>query len=269
MKSLKATVVIMAALVLLSSCGSVTKPQRSRHSGHNDNRDSGAWEIISETIAETTTAETRETRETRELEETAIVTETEAPSGLTMGEVQDGVYTNDYLGIVFAPPEDWTFEDQVSFVQLPSDVLANGTTLTLCYAESDSSWIPYGSLDMRINTIESIDFEDTYQGLLDHGTEPEEIENLMVIHSQEFVTGIVDGWDTSNVEYSNGSIEFIGATHPQFTVTGETQGIPFRITVVAVVYEEYVISVTALSLGSSDENSTMEILGWVEHSDGN
>lgn len=265
MKSLKATVVIIAALILMTSCARGGGSRQSRDGGHDDN-DSVAWERVNDTTVSTTTVETRETRETTE---TAPVTETEDPSGLTMGEVQDGVYTNDYLGIVFAPPEDWTFEEQLEFVQLPSDVLANGTTLTLCYAESDSSWIPYGSLDMRINTIESIDFEDEFQGLLDHGTDPEEIEDLLVIYSQEHVTGIVDGWDAANVEYSNGSIEFMGATHPQFTVTGETEGFPFRITVVAVVYEEYVISVTALSLGSSDENSTMEILGWVEHSDGN
>ena len=181
------------------------------------------------------------------------------------GQITDGTYINEQLGITFTPPADMTFADEKDMQQIAmvsadtylekedlETILNDETIRMLCYAAGDSSSSPVRSFNITVQDISGDqNFTDTPLS-----------ESALIADLIEKIEAPLSRQDFTDIRAIHALMPFLGSLHPCMILSAsvpETGTMYERV--VCVKLADSIVSVTASCIG--DEDTTKEILDQV------
>lgn len=188
-------------------------------------------------------------------QETSEAPETEVVQGFQVGQMEDGIYTNEFLGISCQLSEDWTYLSNEEIAQLNGEMLESITDAELSEALSESATTQdmYAASANGLATINVI------------------VENMGVIYGAavdegaylEIAAPAVDEalaqTGMSDIQVETGTMAFAGADHSTLRVTGTMSGIPVYETMVCIKEGNYMGVITMVCY---QEDITEEMVSW-------
>lgn len=178
------------------------------------------------------------------------------------GQITDGTYRNEQLGITFTPPADMTFAEEKDMQQIAmvsadtylatedlEKILNDETIRMLCYAAGDSTQVPVRSFNITVQDISGDQsFKDTPLS-----------ESALIADLIEKIEEPLSRQDFTDIRAIHALMPFLGSLHPCMILSAsvpETGTMYERV--VCVKIGGSIVSVTASCIG--DEDTTKEIL---------
>ena len=178
--------------------------------------------------------------------------ETEEAFGTALGRIEDDVYINEYFGLGFAPPEEWSFYTEEELAEMMNltiavmededlqetmkDFLEDGSSVTNMAAKKG---LGSQNLNMRLMKNEG--------GQLQNFSEEYILEQIVdTVEDQLAAAGYKD------LELEIREIEFAGEEKPALFITGTFLNIPVYQAEILLMGEEYYSIVTFTSIQEED-----------------
>ena len=249
MKKLSLCLVLVLSLsLMLWGCGSVPAEK--------------APETQAETAAETTAEaeESTEPQEAPEETETADEQADDEDRELDLGRIEDGVYTNTYLGISFTPEEGWIMQDAGDLVGALDDIdekMLKGTELEQYIDQYSHMMVlqavdPEGLANVNIVYSEQTDAEKRIFREMTN----QDVMDMLLSQRDTLVQSFANsGLQTESIEAVE--LPFAGEDVPALRILGNVQGIDLCILQIS----EFTLGnySAAISITAGDEAQALEV----------
>ncbi|MCR4764005.1 MAG: hypothetical protein K5696_10795 [Lachnospiraceae bacterium] len=175
----------------------------------------------------------------------------------TLGEVKDGVYSNEYLGISFEAPEDMVFADEEKLAEysaLAKDVfsdltevqklLTDGSVVMACYAAGDPKVSPVRSFNITLQDLASAEEAANGEAIT---------EESVVDAAMEDITPLLEKQGFTEIHSERTTMKILGGQHAGMLLTAKTpnQG-SITEREVCVLDDDYIVCYTASCIGDTD-----------------